>query len=166
MLNRFAGSTRPGSILGDAPKTSIRVLDPKAVREVECLAAVRLVGRAPSELDARDERVVVGEVRGDEPLESGERIERVQVEPAVTELAPERFDHRVGLDDIDLSDDVIGDGHELIVLMDDEVLGPAIGHDVDPGVLADRVADAMVVALPSDRGHDQASWTPALAPQA
>ena len=112
MLSRLARGTRPGAVVGDAPSASVRVLDSKAVSKVELLSAVGLVGRPPSELDAGNQRVVVEEVLADERLEPAEGVELVEVEPSMPELAPEGLDHRVGLDDVDLGDDVVGDGGE------------------------------------------------------
>ena len=110
MLSGLARGTASSSVLCDSPNASIGVLTPESFVEPELLPEVGLVGRAPSELDAGDEPVVVEEVLRDERLEAGERVELVEVEPAMTELAPESLDHRVGLDDVDLSDDVVGDG--------------------------------------------------------
>ena len=113
MLSGLARATRPGTVVGDAPSASVRVLDPKAVSKIELLSAVGLVGRAASELDAGNQRVVVEEVLADERLEPAEGVELMEVEPAMPELAPEGLDHRVGLDDVDLSDDMVRDGGEL-----------------------------------------------------
>ena len=59
--------------------------------------------RPGHEFDPWDERVVVDEVLADERFEPGEGVEGVQVEPALSELAPKRFDSGVRLDDVDLA---------------------------------------------------------------
>ncbi len=86
MLSGLARGTASSSVLGDATDASIRVLDLKSLGKAELLSAVRLIGRAPSELDARDQRVVVPEVRADERLEPGEGVELVEVEPPMPSI--------------------------------------------------------------------------------
>ena len=142
MLSGLACGTRSGAVVGDAASAGVRVLGSKAVSEVELLSAVSLVGRPPSELDSGDQRVVVEKVRADERLEPAEGVELVEVEPAMPELAPEGLDHRVGLDDVDLGDDVVGDGGDVSILADDEVLGAAVGHDADLRALGECLPSA------------------------
>jgi hypothetical protein len=93
---------------------------------------VRLVGSPAAELDARNERVVIGEIAGDESIEPDERIQRVEVEPSTAELTPQSFNHRIGLNDIDLYDDMLGESDEVGILLDDEVFRAAVGHDLEP----------------------------------
>ncbi len=54
MLSGLARATRPGTVVGDAPSASVRMLDPKAVSKIELLSGVGLVGRPLSELDSGD----------------------------------------------------------------------------------------------------------------
>lgn len=108
MLSGLAGDAGPGSVLRDASTARLGVLDRDALGEIELLSAVRFVGRATSELDPRDEGVVIDEVLADQRLESGEGVELMEVEPSMAELTPKGFDHGVGLDDVYLDNHVVG----------------------------------------------------------
>ena len=104
----------------DARAASVGVCDREASDEVALGLGVRLVGRAGAELGARDETVVVGDVRCDEPVQRGDRVEVVEVEPLVLQLLPEGLDHGVREVDRSLGDAVVGAGGEVGVLADDE----------------------------------------------
>ena len=68
--------------------------------------------------------VVVVEVGCQQSLEASERVELMEVQPPVPELGPQSFDEGVGLDDIDLGDDMPGDFVEVTVRADDVLSDP------------------------------------------
>ncbi len=75
MIPRTTPTASHGLVGRESANASFGVLTSKTLGEIELASGVRLVGRAPSELDARDERVVVDEVLGGQPLEPGEGVE-------------------------------------------------------------------------------------------
>lgn len=83
MLSRHARGAGPGAIGFDALSARPAVGGGELLGEVGPLPTVRFIGRAPSELDAGYERVVVLEVLADEGLEPGEGVQLVEVEPAM-----------------------------------------------------------------------------------
>ena len=72
------------------------------IRHILLSAEVHLVRRASSENGARDLLVVLTDVERDETPHRRRTVERVQEEPRVFQLSPERLDQGVRGDDVDL----------------------------------------------------------------
>lgn len=82
------------------------------------------IGRAATKFRSRDEAVVVLDVLRDQLLKACESVKRVQLEPSMSDLVPQRLDHEIRLRHIDLRDDLA----EIIQLVENQILA---GHDID-----------------------------------
>ncbi len=74
MVPRMTPIAADGAVRRDAANSRLHVCGSELVAQVEVAFEVGLVRRATVEFGARDERVVVGEVLRDEPLQTRERV--------------------------------------------------------------------------------------------
>ena len=130
-LNQGAGRAAGPSVGHDPLSLGLDVPFAKTLGKIGLSTKVGLIGRSPAKYHRGDPSVVVQEVCGDQFLETGERIELMQVQPSMPELIPQSLDQGIRLGDVDLGDHVLGDFAQFVVGVDGHVLGPAIGEDLD-----------------------------------
>ena len=107
------------------------VLSSKTLRKVSLATIVGLVRRVATEHLQRNPGIVVVEVGCYQLLQCRERIELMQIQPAMAKLVPQALYQGIGLRDVDLSHHALRRLADVGIRTDNGVLGTAVGQDVD-----------------------------------